>query len=158
EGLLLRGREVIRSGRAWESTADSGITREGAMSVSLIDNEVSATLKRAQWSGMVSALALAFAGPALAVAADAPQLAHPVRIQPQPLGAALQELARQSGIQIIFFSKLAEGLTAPALNGTLTPEAALEMLLKGTPLTFRQINDKTIEVQAATSFHQTAST
>src|SRR5689334_1926719 len=38
---------------------------------------------------------------------------YELEIQPQPLGAALQEFAKQSGIQIIFFSKLTDGHEAP---------------------------------------------
>jgi hypothetical protein len=69
-----------------------------------------------------------------------------VAIPPQPLGASLQDLAKQSGIQIIFFSKVVEGRQAPALNGTFTPEAALDKLLAGTDLTYHSLNDRTIEV------------
>jgi hypothetical protein len=69
-----------------------------------------------------------------------------VAIPPQPLGASLQELAKQSGIQIIFFSKVVEGHEAPALNGTFTPEAALDKLLAGTDLTYHSLNERTIEV------------
>jgi len=77
--------------------------------------------------------------PVLASAAD-------VALPPQALGTSLQELARQSDIQIIFFSKVVEGLRAPAVNGTFTPEAALNRLLAGTNLTFHTLNDRTIEV------------
>jgi hypothetical protein len=72
-------------------------------------------------------------------------------IQPQPLGAALQEFAKQSGIQIIFFSKLTDGHDAPALSGKYTPETALSALLQGTGLTFHQIDSKTIQVEPKTS-------
>jgi hypothetical protein len=69
-----------------------------------------------------------------------------VAIPPQALAASLQELAKQSGIQIIFFSKVVEGYEAPALNGTYTPEAALDKLLAGTNLVYRALNDRTMEV------------
>jgi hypothetical protein len=39
-----------------------------------------------------------------------------------------------------------EGRQAPALNGTFTPEAALDKLLAGTDLTYHSLNDRTIEV------------
>src|SRR5690348_6053156 len=57
---------------------------------------------------------------------------YELKIQPQPLGAALQEFAKQSGIQIIFFSKLTDGHDAPALSGKYTYETALNALLQGT--------------------------
>src|SRR5262249_20879569 len=93
---------------------------------------------------------------AISGASAAEQARYQVKIQAQPLGAALQELASQSGIQIIFFSKLTEGRDAPALNGKYTPEAALDLLLRGTDLTFRQLNDKTIEVRPGATVHSTS--
>lgn len=86
-------------------------------------------------------VAIGLLAPLLASAAN-------VALPPQALGASLQELAKQSGIQIIFFSKVVEGREAPAVNGTFTPEAALEKLLAGTDLTWHALNDRTIEVSA----------
>jgi outer membrane receptor for ferric coprogen and ferric-rhodotorulic acid len=70
------------------------------------------------------------------------------KIDSQPLGTALQALAKQSGVQIIFFSQVTEGLRAPALKGQFTVSAALEFLLGHSRLTFRVINPKTIEIRA----------
>jgi secretin/TonB-like protein len=85
---------------------------------------------------------------AIAIGLLAPLLANAANLAlpPQALGASLQELARQSGIQIIFFSKVVAGREAPAVNGTFTPEAALDHLLAGTDLTWHALNDRTIEV------------
>jgi hypothetical protein len=82
----------------------------------------------------------------------APLLANAanVAIPRQALGTSLQQLAEQSGIQIIFFSKVVEGHEAPALNGTFTPEAALDRLLAGTNLTYHALNERTLEVSART--------
>ena len=41
------------------------------------------------------------------------------------LGAALQEFARQTGIQILFFSQLTDGARAPELVGQFTVDAAI---------------------------------
>ena len=68
------------------------------------------------------------------------------KIESQPLGTALQEFAKQSGVQIIFFSRVTEGFQAPALNGSYTISGALQMLLSGSDLIFRVINPKTIEI------------
>jgi len=68
------------------------------------------------------------------------------KIESQPLGTALQQFAEQSGVQIIFFSQVTEGLQAPALSGSYTISGALQMLLSGSHLTFRVINPKTIEI------------
>jgi outer-membrane receptor for ferric coprogen and ferric-rhodotorulic acid len=66
-----------------------------------------------------------------------------------PLDDALQELARQTGIQIAFFSSITAGRTAPELSGDYTLAAALTRLLKGSGLTFRQVNEHTVEVRQA---------
>jgi outer membrane receptor for ferric coprogen and ferric-rhodotorulic acid len=73
---------------------------------------------------------------------------YDIKIDSQPLGTALQVLAKQSGVQIIFFSQITEGLRAPALEGQFTLTAALELLLAHSRLTFRVINPKTIEIRA----------
>ena len=73
------------------------------------------------------------------------------KIDSQPLGAALQQFAEQSGVQIIFFSQVTEGLQAPALNGSYTISGGLEMLLSGSHLFFRVINPKTIEIYPPTA-------
>src|ERR1700692_3585205 len=82
-----------------------------------------------------------------AVAPSSEPVKFNLRTDRQPLGQALQEFARQSGVQIIFFSQVTEGLQAPALNGQYTLAAALEMLLEGSNLTFRVLNSTTIEIR-----------
>ena len=73
------------------------------------------------------------------------------KIDSQPLGEALQEFAKQSGVQIIFFSQVTEGFRAPALNGPYTIAGALQILLSSSHLTFRVINLKTIEIRPLTA-------
>lgn len=73
---------------------------------------------------------------------------YEIKIASQPLGTALQALAKQSGVQIIFFSQITEGLRAPALEGQFTLSAALELLLAHSQLTFKVLNPKTIEILA----------
>jgi iron complex outermembrane recepter protein len=82
----------------------------------------------------------------LAAAPSSEPIKYHFKIDSQPLGAALQQFAKQSGVQIIFFSQVTEGLQAPALNGSYTIPGALEMLLSGSRLIFRVINPKTIEI------------
>ena len=62
---------------------------------------------------------------------------------------ALQELARQTGIQIVFFSEITAGRSSPALSGEYTLTAALTRLLEGSGLTFRQLDEHTVEVREA---------
>src|SRR6201996_7380961 len=89
------------------------------------------------WLALVSALP-AFAGN---------ETTYELKIERQPLNTALQELAKQTGLQIIFFSKVAAGHDAPALNGKYTAGSALGLLLNGTDLTFHELNASTIEVE-----------
>src|ERR1700761_7020679 len=65
------------------------------------------------------------------------------------LEEALQELARQTGIQLLFFSKITAGHSAPELSGEYTLNAALTRLLEDSDLTFRQVNEHTVEVRQA---------
>ena len=51
-----------------------------------------------------------------------------LNIPAEPLGDALNDLAQQSGLQILFSSGLVTGLNAPTLKGSLTFEAALRRL------------------------------
>ena len=106
------------------------------------------------WRGV--ALAIVVLGvPMLAAAAEVSG-ARPIRLPAQPLDQALQQLADQSGIQIVYFSKLAEGHEAPALDGNFPPDAALALLLKGTELTFSHLNPMTVEVRAVSPLRRTS--
>lgn len=51
---------------------------------------------------------------------------YEVSITEQPLGSALQALAAQLDLQIVFFSGATRGLTAAPLAGSLTRSEALE--------------------------------
>jgi outer-membrane receptor for ferric coprogen and ferric-rhodotorulic acid len=100
---------------------------------------------RILWSFFIAAAC----APGLIGAAPSSEPAkYEIKIDSQPLGTALQALAKQSGVQIIFFSQITEGLRAPALEGQFTLSAALELLLAHSRLTFRVINPKTIEIRA----------
>lgn len=59
-------------------------------------------------------------------------------IEAAPLGDALRAFSQQSGRAILFSEGTVSGLTAPRLNGTYEPEAALTLLLQGTGLEFTQ--------------------
>jgi hypothetical protein len=85
-------------------------------------------------------------GTRLAAAPSSEPVKYHFKIDSQPLGTALQQFAGQSGVQIIFFSQVTEGLKAPALNGSYTISGGLQMLLSGSHLNFRVINPKTIEI------------
>jgi iron complex outermembrane receptor protein len=73
--------------------------------------------------------------------------AYTLHIASQPLDSALQEFARQTGVQIIFFSYLTDGQRAPALDGSYSADAAMRALLADSELTFRRVNTNTIEIR-----------
>lgn len=73
------------------------------------------------------ACALAFQGEALAQDLD-------FDIPAQPLNSALQELGRQSNLQILYNPDDVKGKTGAPVRGKLTPEQAVEQLLKRTGL------------------------
>lgn len=84
------------------------------------------------------ALAAAAAGLVLAlqVQVAAAQQAR-FDIAAQPLATALDQFARQAGLQLVFASSLAQGRTAPALYGTQDVRQALDTLLRGSGLSGR---------------------
>ncbi|MEQ4617480.1 MAG: TonB-dependent receptor [Corticimicrobacter sp.] len=81
----------------------------------------------------ICALALAGAS-TLSVQAHAQQAAQTFAIPAQPLSAAIQAVAQQSGIQILYVDSIPASLNAPALTGQHTPRQALERLLQGSSL------------------------
>ena len=92
------------------------------------------------------ALALVCAEPFPHTARGAGPAAHALHIASQPLDSALQEFARQTGVQIIFVSSLTDRKRAPALDGKYTVDTAMKALLANSKLTFRRVNAKTIEI------------
>lgn len=68
-------------------------------------------------------------------------------IRSSTLDAALKEFASQSGLQIAYFTRIAEGRTAPAVSGTYTAEEALRTLLNASGLTFERIDPETVAIR-----------
>lgn len=71
--------------------------------------------------------------PALAQSAS-PAAPLTLELPAQPLGQALNELARRADWQLSFPADAVAGKTAPAVSGRLTPEQALQRLLAGSGL------------------------
>lgn len=65
------------------------------------------------------------------------------------LDQALNALARQSSVQIIFASDIAAGRRVPALKGRFTPQQALNRLLDHSGLASRAENERTFVIVAA---------
>lgn len=66
-------------------------------------------------------------------------LAQPLAfdIGAQPLGSALNRLAEQSGLQVIYDGEMVLGKSSQGVHGLQEPEAALQQLLQGSGLTWR---------------------
>lgn len=84
------------------------------------------------------------AAPVLAQSAATFAIALPA----QPLGSALNELARQASFQLIFHPDLVAGRNAPAVSGSLSAQQALERLLAGSGLQALQ-EGRVVVVKAA---------
>lgn len=65
-----------------------------------------------------------------------------------PLGEAINALAQQSSVQIIFASDLGAGRSAPAVKGRFTPEEALQTLLKDSGLQVQAKDERTFVIVA----------
>jgi hypothetical protein len=76
----------------------------------------------------------------------AAQSLYTLHIERQPLDSALQEFARQTGMQILIYSRLTDGRSSAALHGKYTLDAAIVALLLDSKLTYRRVNAKTIEI------------
>jgi FixJ family two-component response regulator len=95
---------------------------------------------------LLLAMSFVWIPPCEAAAPDDEPVVYDLTIDRQPLGHALQVFAKQSRIQIIFFSRLTQGMRSPALYGQYTMAAALTILLKESGLSFRVLNPTTIEI------------
>lgn len=90
-------------------------------------------LRRMLLCGAALAAGLAVAGTPSARAQDAlPAFSLPA----QPLSGALKAYGKAAGRQLIFSEDLVRGRQAPAVQGAMPPDVALERLLAGTDLTY----------------------
>ena len=87
----------------------------------------------------------------IAVASPAAAQADPVTfdIPSQPLGAALNQFAQQSKIEILFSSQVARDLNSPAIQGKMEPREALAMLLAQSGLSYRATPTGSFVIEAA---------
>lgn len=85
-------------------------------------------------AAMAIALAASHAPEAHAQAGAAAAATLSVNIPAQPLGQALNELARQANLQMTYPAALVAGKRAPAVSGQLTTGQALARLLAGSEL------------------------
>ncbi|WP_374655513.1 TonB-dependent siderophore receptor [Dongia sp.] len=100
---------------------------------------------------LVSSCLLLAAGPHAAWAQNAaPSLTQPqaIAIPAGPLAPALNQLAAQTGLQIVYDATRIGGLTSNGASGTLSVDAALRALLAGTGFTYRMTGDNAVTLDA----------
>ena len=90
--------------------------------------------RRAALAVRVSALVLTAAGCVQAGVAQSAVRTVQFNIPAQSVGDALQAFSRQSGYRVLFPSKSVSALRADAVVGSYPAEAALQRILRGTPL------------------------
>src|SRR3981189_2213634 len=84
---------------------------------------------------------------ALIAAAEEPTTPISLDLPAQPLRDALNGLARQTGLQVIYTAdEVTAKLSAPRLVGRYTTESALNALLKNSGLTFEFLNAHTVAI------------
>ncbi len=69
-----------------------------------------------------------------------------LHIEPQPVGDALSEFGRQTGLTIMIQSAVGRGMISPRLEGEYTPASALDQLLAHTGLHYEYLDAKTVAV------------
>jgi len=65
----------------------------------------------------------------------------------KPLPQALSDFSRVTGISVVYTDEAPYGLNAPAINGQMSAEQALQRLLSGSGLTFRRTDGHTIALE-----------
>jgi len=94
------------------------------------------------------AFALALAVSAVAPLSQAAQADAAIHIQAQPLASALSQLGQQTSLQVFFSPQRVAGKQAPAVDGNLSPEEALNVLLRGSGLDY-DLKDGSVTLRAA---------
>ena len=82
----------------------------------------------------------------LSVASIADQKKYTIRLNQQPLNAALIELGRQGNTSIIFSAVELSGLSSPAVHGEMTIFSALNLLLESSDLVAKKINHSVVAI------------
>src|SRR5437762_10741533 len=91
-------------------------------------------------------MCLALVGISAAQHAAAAMTRRPTNIPAQPLGSALEALAKERDLQVIYRSDLVGSVQSAGAVGVFTPQEALGKILAGTGLTYRYLNDTTVTI------------
>jgi len=98
----------------------------------------------------VAATALSMTASEPACAQDAAAaLRKPISIPAQPLGTALETLAKERDLQVIYHSEVVGELRSSGITGDFTLGEALTRLLSGSGLAYRYLNYNTVTIVPA---------
>jgi len=76
---------------------------------------------------------------------------QPTNIPPQPLAPALQSLAKDRNFQIVYVSEEIGDRRTGGAAGEYTSEEALRQILRGTGLTYKYLDEKTVTIVSPTA-------
>lgn len=93
-------------------------------------------------------LCLAVVGLSFGADADA-AIRKTIDIPAQGLGPALNTLAKERNLQVVYRSEIVGSLRTRGVSGALTVDEALQALLSGTGLTYRYLDDRTVTIMPA---------
>lgn len=99
------------------------------------------------YAGMLAALVALAAGGVAHAQQDVEPAPRQYTIAAGRLGDALNQLARQSSLQIVYAPELVRGKAAPALDGRFTWREALQTLLAESGLEWGFVNDTTVVIR-----------
>ena len=102
-----------------------------------------------------AALCLCLVGICQAQSAHA-SIRKDANIPAEPLGSALQDLAKVYDLQLLYHTELAKNLRSLGASGALTSDEALTKVLSGTGLTYKFLDSTTITVYSASAPAATA--
>ena len=83
------------------------------------------------------------------MAAPFQQSVSDAAIPAMPLNQALNAFAQREHLQLVYVSKIADGVRTKGAPAGLSPEATLQKLLEGTGLKYRFLNAKTVTIYAS---------
>lgn len=92
---------------------------------------------------------VALGSPSIAAAQAAAPAALTADIPTQALAQALEALANQTGLQLVYLSTVVRNKKSHAVSAGVDAEPALQQLLKGTGLTFQHLRASSVRIVAA---------
>jgi iron complex outermembrane receptor protein len=107
----------------------------------------------------VAAMAICLATVAISIAGNADaSIRKPINIPAQPLESALESLAQERDLQVIYRSDIVVNVQSGGAVGLFTPSEAFDRLLVGTGLAYRYLNDTTVTITQASVRSSTRTT